>query len=112
RVEQHGAYAWAESQRDRVLMRVRMGYPSAESEKEIVRKFAGSDPLSRVEAVMSAEEVVELQQAVRGVSVDEQLVNYSMAIVEKTRRHEYLVLGVSPRGTSMHYRAAEAMAFI
>ena len=61
---------------------------------------------------MSAEEVVELQQAVRRVSVDEQLVNYSMAIVEKTRRHEYLGLGVSPRGTMMHYRAAQALAFL
>src|SRR3989449_5088368 len=87
-VEHHGTYPLPESQLDRFLMRLRMGYPSAESEKEIVRKFAGSDPLSSVEPVMSAEEVVELQQAVRGVSVDEQLVNYSMAIVEKTRRHE------------------------
>jgi len=111
-VEHHGTYPLPESQLDRFLMRLRMGYPSAESEKEIVRKFAGSDPLSSVEPVMSAEEVVELQQAVRGVSVDEQLVNYSMAIVEKTRRHEYLGLGVSPRGTMMHYRAAQALAFL
>jgi MoxR-like ATPase len=61
---------------------------------------------------MSAGEVVEIQQAVRRVTVDNELMNYTLAIVEKTRRHEYLSLGVSPRGSMSLYRAAQALAFI
>jgi MoxR-like ATPase len=61
---------------------------------------------------MTAEEVAEIQQAVRRISVDEQLVNYMLALVEKTRQHEYLSLGVSPRGSMMLYRAAQALALV
>jgi MoxR-like ATPase len=111
-IEHHGTYPLPESQLDRFLMRLKMGYPAAASEKEILRDFADSDPLARIEPVMSAEEVVEIQQAVRRVSVDEQLVNYTLSIVEKTRQHEYLSLGVSPRGSMMLYRAAQALALI
>ena len=59
---------------------------------------------------MNAEEVLEIQQAVRRVNVDEELMNYTLAIVEKTRQHEYLSLGVSPRGSMSLYRAAQALA--
>jgi MoxR-like ATPase len=55
---------------------------------------------------------VEIQNQVRRVRVDEELVNYTLAIVEKTRQHEYLSLGVSPRGSMMLYRAAQALAFL
>ena len=95
---------------DRFLMRVRVGYPSPESEKEILRNFADSEPLAKIEPVMSAEEVLEIQRAVRQVTVDDELMNYTLAIVEKTRRHEFLSLGVSPRGSMSLYRAAQAMA--
>jgi MoxR-like ATPase len=56
--------------------------------------------------------VVEIQQAVRRVTVDEELVNYTLALVEKTRHYEYLSLGVSPRGSMMLYRAAQALALV
>ena len=111
-IEHHGTYPLPESQLDRFLMRLKMGYPSAASEKEILRNFSDSDPLANVEQVMTAEEVAEIQQAVRRISVDEQLVNYMLALVEKTRQHEYLSLGVSPRGSMMLYRAAQALALI
>ncbi len=111
-IEHHGTYPLPESQLDRFLMRVRMGYPSAESEKEILSNFADSDPIEKIEPVMTAEEVVEVQRTVRRVAVDSELVNYTLAIVEKTRRHEYLSLGVSPRGAMMLYRAAQALALI
>ena len=84
--------------------------PSLESEKEILRNFADSEPLAKIEPVMNADEVLEVQQAVRRVAVDEELMNYTLAIVEKTRQHEYLSLGVSPRGSMSLYRAAQAMA--
>lgn len=111
-IEHHGTYPLPESQLDRFLMRLSIGYPSSQSEKEILRNFAESNPLTRVEAVMSAAEVVEIQQTARQVRVDEELLNYTLAIVEKTRQHEYLSLGVSPRGSMSLFRAAQALAFI
>jgi MoxR-like ATPase len=109
-IEHHGTYPLPESQMDRFLMRIRVGYPTVESEKEILRNFADSEPLAKIEPVMNAEEVLDVQKAVRRVAVDEELMNYTLAIVEKTRQHEYLSLGVSPRGSMSLYRAAQAMA--
>jgi len=111
-IEHHGTYPLPESQLDRFLLRLKIGYPSEESEKEILRNFAVSDPLKKITPVMTAEEVAALQQAVRQVAVDDALVDYTMAIVEKTRQHEYLSLGVSPRGSMSLYRAAQALALI
>ena len=111
-IEHHGTYPLPESQLDRFLMRLRVGYPSAESEKEILRNFADSEPLAKIVPVMTADEVLEVQQAVRKVKVDEELMNYTLAIVEKTRQHEYLSLGVSPRGSMSLYRAAQALALM
>jgi len=111
-IEHHGTYPLPESQLDRFLMRVKIGYPSAESEKEILQDFADSDPLANVRPVMTGPEVVEIQNRVRRVKVDPELVNYTLAIVEKTRQHEYLSLGVSPRGSMSLYRAAQALAFL
>jgi MoxR-like ATPase len=111
-IEHHGTYPLPESQLDRFLMRLKIGYPGAESEKEILQDFAESDPLASVRPVMTGAEVVEMQNRVRRVKVDEELVNYTLAIVEKTRQHEYLSLGVSPRGSLSLYRAAQALAFL
>jgi MoxR-like ATPase len=111
-IEHHGTYPLPESQLDRFLMRLKIGYPSADSEKEILRNFAQSDPLANIRPVMTAAEVVEIQNQVRRVQVDEELVNYTLAIVEKTRQHEYLSLGVSPRGSMSLYRAGQALAFL
>jgi MoxR-like ATPase len=111
-IEHHGTYPLPESQLDRFLMRLKIGYPSADSEKEILRNFAQSDPLANIRPVMTGAEVVETQNQVRRVKVDEELMNYALAIVEKTRQHEYLSLGVSPRGSMSLYRAGQALAFL
>jgi len=111
-VEHHGTYPLPESQMDRFLMRVRMGYPEGEAEKEILRAAAGASQLENMQAVLSAGEVIEMQQAVSRVRVDDALVSYTLEIVRKTRESEYLTLGVSPRGSQMLYRAAQAMAFL
>jgi len=110
-IEHHGTYPLPESQLDRFLLRVRMGYPSAESEREILANSA-RDPLESLAPVMTAEEVGEIQRAVRAVSVDDDLVGYALAIVERTRHHEYLSLGVSPRGSVSLYHAAQALALV
>ncbi|MGH9403807.1 MAG: AAA family ATPase [Terriglobia bacterium] len=111
-VEHHGTFPIPESQLDRFLMRVEIGYPAAASEKEILRNSALSEPVEEIEPVISAEEVAEVQQAARRVTVDEDLMNYLLAIVTRTRQHEQLSLGVSPRGSMSLYRAAQAMALL
>ena len=110
-VEHHGAYPLPESQLDRFLMRLRIGYPDAASERLIVRN---SGPVSRETTTsgLSADDVLRLQDAVQAVAVEESLVDYMLAIVEKTRNHESLALGVSPRGAQALYRATQALALL
>jgi len=111
-IEHHGTYPLPESQLDRFLLRIRMGYPEAPSEKEILRSQTDSQPLDRLTPVLPAEEVAALQEKVKKVRVEESLMDYALAIVQRTRAHEYLTLGVSPRGSMMLYRAAQALAFL
>jgi len=109
-VEHHGTYPLPESQVDRFMLRIRIGYPALDVEKEILRDREHGDPLEHLRPVMSGEEVVELQHAVRRVSVDDALVDYLMRVVAATRESETLDLGVSPRGTLALFRAAQAFA--
>ena len=111
-VEHHGTYPLPESQLDRFLMRIRMGYPDHKAEREILRSQAGTSQLERLQPVLTGTDVLEMQQAITQVRVDDSLVNYALEIVRKTRESEQLSLGVSPRGSQMLYRAAQAMAFL
>jgi MoxR-like ATPase len=111
-IEHHGTYPLPESQLDRFLMRVRMGYPEGDSEREILRSEAGTAQLEQLRPVLNAADVLDIQQAVRQVQVDEALITYALAIVRKTRESDHLSLGVSPRGSQMFYHAAQAMAFL
>ncbi len=111
-VEHHGTYPLPESQLDRFLMRVRMGYPEGEAEREILRSEAGTAQLEHLRPVLNAADVVDIQEAVKQVQVDDSLITYVLNIVRKTRESENLSLGVSPRGSQMLYRAAQAMAFL
>ena len=109
-IEHHGTYPLPESQLDRFMLRLRIGYPAAADEQRILRDREYRDPLDHLGPVMSAPEVVELQRAVTMVSVDDALVQYLMRIVAATRDSEMLDLGVSPRGTLALFRAAQALA--
>ena len=111
-VEHHGTYPLPESQLDRFLMRVRMGYPDSGAEREILRSDAGAAKLEALRPVFAGAELVEMQDAVTRIRVDESLVSYALAIVHKTRQGEHFSLGVSPRGSQMLYRAAQATAFL
>jgi MoxR-like ATPase len=111
-VEHHGTYPLPESQLDRFLMRVHMGYPDADAEREILRSAAGAAQLDTLKPVLSGADVLEMQDTVTKVRVDDSLVSYALTIVRKTRESEFLSLGVSPRGSQMLYRAAQAMAFL
>jgi MoxR-like ATPase len=111
-VEHHGTYPLPESQLDRFLMRVRMGYPDAQAERQILRSEAGAAHLDDLRPVLTGADVLEMQQAVKQIRVDESLVSYALEIVRHTRESEFLSLGVSPRGSQALYRAAQAMAFL
>jgi MoxR-like ATPase len=109
-IEHHGTYPLPESQLDRFMLRLRIGYPSAEDEKQIIRDREHTEPLENLRPVMTGEGITELQQAVAEVAVDDALVDYLMRIVAATRDSEMLDLGVSPRGTLALFRAAQALA--
>src|SRR5713226_740529 len=111
-VEHHGTYPLPESQLDRFLMRIKMGYPSHETEKEILRKRVGDNPLDSLDPVADVSDVLAMQDAVAHVKVDSSLHDYALEIVNRTRKSEQLALGVSPRGTLMLQRAAQARAFL
>jgi MoxR-like ATPase len=110
-VEHHGTYPLPESQLDRFFMRLRIGYPDAASEREILRNGPGGQE-ARIHPVITAEEVLQLQDWASQVVVDDSLVDYMLAIVDKTRAHESLALGVSPRGAQALFRATQALAMV
>ncbi len=111
-IEHHGTYPLPESQLDRFLLRIRMGYPSRASEKEILREHSGIGSTAALRAVMEARDVLAMQETAQHVRVDESLLDYALEIVERTRQTDQLSLGVSPRGALMLHRAAQARAFV
>jgi MoxR-like ATPase len=111
-VEYHGTYPLPESQLDRFLMCIRMGYPDPESEKQILNSQQVSHPIDDVEPVLTCEEVRELQSRVKLVRVDDALGDYLVRLAVATRRSDELTLGVSPRGTLLLQRAAQARALL
>lgn len=104
-----GTFPLPESQLDRFLMRISLGYPSRQAEREVL---LGTSPPSELEPVMSAGELLELQRRVAEVRVDESLLGYILDIVEATRRSSAVSLGASPRAAKALYRAAQAMALL
>ncbi|HLE63291.1 MAG TPA: AAA family ATPase, partial [Pyrinomonadaceae bacterium] len=109
-IEHHGTYPLPESQLDRFMLRLRIGYPASDDEKQILRDREYADPLDELAAVMSSAEVLSLQDNIASVSVDDALIEYLMRLVSATRNSEMLDLGVSPRGTLALFRAAQALA--
>jgi MoxR-like ATPase len=111
-IEHHGTYPLPESQLDRFLMRIRMGYPGSEDEKEILRSGISYRAAERLTPAVTVEEILEAQNRVEAVRVDESLLDYLMKIVQATREHQLLDLGVSPRGAMSLFRAAQALSFL
>ena len=111
-IEHHGTYPLPESQMDRFLIRARMSYPDATAEREVLRSAAGAARLDEIRSVLGGDDVVAMQEEVKAVSVDDSLVDYALRIVQRTRESQHLSLGVSPRGSLMLYRSAQAMAFL
>jgi MoxR-like ATPase len=110
--EHHGTYPLPESQLDRFMLRLHMGYPNLDEERRILRDRQSVDPLDAVRPVMTRSDILGLQDLVSSVRFAEPLLDYLLQIVEATRNSESLELGISPRGTLALFRSAQALALI
>ncbi len=110
-VEFHGTYPLPEAQLDRFLVQLSLGYPDPDVEVGILHSQAEAHPIESIGPVLTGDDVVHMQAEVRRVRVDESLSRYVVDIVAHTRQHPNLKLGVSPRGSLMLFRAAQAAAY-
>jgi MoxR-like ATPase len=110
--EHVGTYPLPESQLDRFLMKLTIGYPSVSDEKQLLRTGGGQVALDHLEPVLDGDEVRELQEGVHAIHVSEALVEYLMTIVQTTRTHAEVALGVSTRGALTYFKACQALAMV
>ena len=111
-IEYEGTFPLPEAQLDRFLMRLSLGYPGEEDERQILINLWREHPITKLEKVVSGAELLVLQKQVWDVHVDETLQEYVVALAAATRNHSDLALGVSPRGSLALFKAAQALAAI
>lgn len=109
-VETSGTFPLPEAQLDRFLMQVNMGYPTKEEELNLLDRFIVENPLETLQPVCSKKDLLKMQEAVKSVFVHTSLMEYMIAIVDRTREMDQVALGVSPRGTLALLRASQAYA--
>jgi MoxR-like ATPase len=110
--EFEGTYPLPESQLDRFLLRIPVGYPAREIELQVLSSHREGEPVDSLQPVLTCEQIASLQSDVRQVKVDDSINHYVLDIVEATRRCEDLHVGASPRGALALYRAAQASALV
>jgi len=110
--EFEGTYVLPESQLDRFMLRLRMGYPIRSEERKVIASHRDGEPVNGLGPVLTADDVQQLQRSVRMVQVDEAITDYLLDIVHATRRSEDLHVGVSTRGALTLYRAAQSLALV
>jgi MoxR-like ATPase len=110
--EFEGTYALPESQLDRFLLRISMGYPGRDDERRVLTSHRQGEPVQELEPVIECEQVAALQEAVRTIVFEESVGDYLLDIVHKTRQSDELRVGVSTRGALSLYRSAQALALI
>lgn len=111
-IDHEGTFPLPEAQLDRFLMRFSLGYPSMDEELKMLEILQHSHPLDSLETVVSADELIACQQAVREIHVHEKVRQYLMQIIHDTRESEDLALGASPRASIALFRTSQAMAAI
>ena len=111
-IESQGTFPLPEAQTDRFFMKLSLGYPDRESERNILSEHGSASPLDDISAVVSAEELEAACSSVSKITVSDRIKDYIIAIANATRENERLRLGVSPRGTLCLMRAAQAFAAI
>lgn len=110
--EFEGTYTLPESQLDRFLIRISMGYPAREDERRVLATHRGGEPVEALTPVLDSHQILLLQKMVRGVSVDDAIADYMLDIVEATRQCSELHVGVSTRGALSLYRASQSAALV
>ena len=105
-VELEGTFPLPEAQLDRFMLRLRLGYPTAEEDREILNRFRESSPMDELEAVVPAEQLIELGKVARRVLVDHDIEGYIVELVRATREHAEVELGASPRAMLGLYRTS------
>ncbi|HEY1603075.1 MAG TPA: MoxR family ATPase [Pirellulales bacterium] len=111
-VDHEGTFPLPEAQLDRFLVRLSLGYPSAEEEAKMLDRLQRTHPIDELTTVVTVEEVLACQQAVREVYVDEKLRNYIVALVHATREHDDVLLGGSPRASMALLRTAQSLSAV
>jgi MoxR-like ATPase len=111
-VEYHGTYPLPEAQLDRFAMRLEIGYPDAQAEIAIVEDQRNQHPLDSLQPVATTEDILEIQEAVRQVTVEPSVVRYITEVIRATRDEPRLQLGASPRAALLLYRTCQALAFL
>jgi MoxR-like ATPase len=110
--EFEGTYPLPESQLDRFLIRIAIGYPNREDELQVLASHRHGEPVDELDAVLNCEQIIELQTHVRDVNVDDSIRHYLLDLVEATRASDELHVGASTRGALCLYRASQALAFV
>lgn len=111
-VETYGTYHLPEAQMDRFSMKISMGYPTASEESEILDRNENDNPITRISAVLSTDDIIALQEQVKKVRAAQNVKDYIIAVANATRSDEDIKLGVSPRGSIALYKSAKAWAFM
>ncbi len=110
--EQLGTYPLPEAQLDRFLMKLSIGYPSADMQKKMAQSFLTGELVQATESVLTIDDILEMKKAVNEVIIKDELVDYALKIVDDTRRLEELEYGLSPRASLELLSASRANAFI
>ena len=110
--EFEGTYILPESQMDRFLLRISMGYPEREYERQILESHRLGQPVEEMKAVCTTQDILDIQKAVRKVTVEESISEYMLDVIRATRESSQFSVGVSTRGALLWYRATQANAFI
>jgi len=111
-IEYEGTFPLPEAQLDRFMMKMSLGYPDSESEKRILRNYANRTPLENLSPVLTLNDIAKMQTEVTDVFVSEEIEDMIIKLVNKTRNHSEIKLGISPRGSLLIYKAAKAFAYI
>jgi MoxR-like ATPase len=110
--EFEGTYSLPESQLDRFLFRISMGYPDEGFERELLTSHREGEPVEQLQAVLTSDDILQLQKQARQIRVDDALTDYILAIVKATRNNDALQVGVSSRGAISLYRASQSLAML
>jgi MoxR-like ATPase len=110
-IEYHGTFPLPESQLDRFMMHIKLGYPAFDYEKQVVLEQSSFEFIEAMKPVISAGEILKMQEEVGHVKIDDSLINYLMSIIGETRKNDKIRLGVSPRGGQFLLRVAKAIAY-